>query len=264
MFSRHCLRPSPSVRFGILALLCTGAIAAAPKGKQGNGVSLQPNATAGKIDIKSVVKVLTGKDTLGYSIAYEYEFPQRASVYIEHLGTVPAKGHFRYISMDKQLEFREGPKGNTLATVPLQETIIVAAKPPLMEMPDESEFPEALQEPTWDSPNPLHERANEVLGKYFHYHPRSDKGVVYLRTTFTPLPLIGVRQGVTAKLALLLVFPDHPEPGKYSFSVKSLVREGRTHSDEFRPTTDTAVMGSANLFVSKLVAEMKAPEANKP
>jgi hypothetical protein len=253
---------------GILAVICVCAVAtsvgfAQDKG-QGGGSSIKPIVPGGKVDIKSVVKVFTAKDTPGYSIAYEYDFQQRSSVYVEHLGTVPAKGSFRYISTDKQLEFRDGANGEVLATVPLQETVIVAAKPPLMEIPDESQFPGASQTLTWDSPSSLHERANTVLAKFFRYDPRSDKGVVYLRTTFTPLQLKSVPEGVTAQVALLLSFPDQPEAGKYSFRIQSLVREGRTHSDEFRPTSNPEVVHSADLFVSNLIAEMKASGDGKP
>lgn len=177
---------------------------------------------------------------------------------MEHFGTVPGKGSFGYISTDSQLEFRDRPGGNLLANVPLEETVVLAAKPPLMELPDESQFKGGVWEPTWDSPSSLHERANAVLGKYFRYEPRSDKGVVYLRTTFTPLHLTGVREGVIAKLALLLVFPDQPESDKYPFSIKSLVKEGRSHSDEYRDTSNPAIAEAAKQFVANLVADMKA------
>jgi hypothetical protein len=255
-------------RRAIFAVICVCAVAVSIGFAQGTGQSSSSSsksvALAGKVDVKSVVKIFIAKDTPGYSIVYDYEFPQRSSVFVEHLGTVPAKGSFRYISTDKQLEFRDGPGGDVLATVPLQETVIVAAKPPLMEVPDESQFPAAFRELIWDSSNSLHERANTVLGKFFRYDPRNDKGVVYLRTTFTPLPLGSVPDGVTAQVALLLSFIDRPEAGKYSFRIQSLVREGRTHSDEFRPTSNPAVIRSADLFVNTLIAEMKALEENKP
>jgi hypothetical protein len=246
----------------IAALICLCAISAiALAGKQGQRTGKTSSkfvSSGAKVTVKKVVQVLTGKETRAYSVVYEYEFPGRSSVFIDHLGTVPGKGSFGYISTDNRLEFRDRPRGDLLASVPLEETVVVAAKPPLMQVPDESQFQGGVWEPTWDSPDSLHERANAVLGKYFRYEPRSDKGVVYLRTTFTPLPLTGVREGVIAKLAILLVFADRPESDKYPFSIKSLVKEGRSHSDEYRDTSNPAVAEAAKLFVTNLVAEMKA------
>lgn len=246
----------------IATLICLCVISAialvANQGEPTDKTSSKFESADAKVTVKNVVQVRTGKETRAYSVVYEYEFPGRISVFIDHLGTVPGKGSFGYISTFNRLEFRDRPRGDLLASVPLEETMVVAAKPPLMEVPDEGQFKGGVWEPTWDSTDSLHERANAVLGKYFRYEPRSDKGVVYLRTTFTPLPLTDVREGVIAKLALLLVFPDRPESDRYSFSIKSLVKEGRSHSDEFRDTSNPAVTEAARLFVTNLVAEMKA------
>lgn len=251
----------------VLLALCACSVTAysrlADCGAQSSSDS-SASVSARKVDVKSVVKVLIAKDTPGYLIAYEYDFPERGSVYIAHLGTVPAKGSFRYVSTEKLLEFRDGPDGEILVSVPLLETVIVAAKPPLMRMPDEKQFPDASLTVNWDSRWSLQERANAVLGKYFRYDPRNDKGTVYLRTTFTPLQLKGLPDGVTAQMAVLLSFPGEPQTSKYSFRIQELIMEGRTHSDEFRPTSNPSIIDSANLFVNNLIAEMKALEDGKP
>jgi hypothetical protein len=112
----------------------------------------------------------------------------------------------------------------------------------------------------------LQERAEAVLNKYFHYSPNPEcrKEVAELTTTFTPLELKNVGPGVRARVALLISYPCSPQGGKYSFQIKSLVMEGRTHSDDFRSTSDPAIVRSADSFVQLLIAEMKVGENGKP
>jgi hypothetical protein len=220
------------------------------------------DAAAGKVDVKSVVKIFLAQDTPGYAIVYEYDFPNRDRVYIKGLGSVRAKGSFRYLTTDKQIEVRDRPAGEILASVPLQETVIVAAKPPLLSTPQLEDFPRDFQTFNWDSAETLQERAQTVLNKYFHLVPNDecDKEVAHIRTTFTPLDLKDVSTGVTAQVALLLSFPCSPKTSKYAFQIQSRVMEGRTHSEVFRPTSDPTVVHSADTFVQGLVAAMKTGE----
>lgn len=235
---------------------------AAAQGDTGTS-SAAPNTA--KVDLTSVVKVLLAKDAPGFSIAYDYNFPQRSSVYLKGLGMVPASGSFRYLTTDTNVEFRDAPGGAILASVPLQETVVVASKPPLLLTPQNGEFPDSAQTFIWDSSNPLQERAEAVLNKYFHYTPSTDcREMAYLRTTFTPLDLKDVGPGVKAEVALLISYPCTPSGGKYPFQIKSLVMEGRSHSDDFRVTSDPSIVRSADGFVESLIAEMKAGESGKP
>ena len=55
------------------------------------------NAATGNVEIKSCVKVFIEKGITAYSVAYDYEFPGRASVHVNGLGTVPGKGNYRYL-----------------------------------------------------------------------------------------------------------------------------------------------------------------------
>jgi hypothetical protein len=232
---------------------------------QGDASKSSSAQNAAKVDLTSVVRVLLAKDTPGFSIAYDYEFPQRSSVYLKGLGMVPGTGSFRYLTTDTNVEFRDAPGGAILASVPLQETVVVAAKPPLLLTPQNGEFPDSAQTFMWDSSNPLQERAEAVLNKYFHYAPSTDcREMAYLRTTFTPLELKNVGPGVRAQLALLISYPCTPSSGKFPFQIKSLVMEGRSHSDDFRITSDPAIVRSADGFVESLIAEMKAGESGKP
>jgi len=88
----------------------------------------------GKVAVGSFVGVFIGKGAPAHSIAYEYEFPGRAFVHVNGLGTVPGRGSYRYLTLEKTLEFRDPATGEVLRQVPLVETVIVAAKPPLTEV----------------------------------------------------------------------------------------------------------------------------------
>lgn len=248
-------------RCSIFTMICAWALGLSLAGAQDNPDS-RSDVAAGKVDVKSVVKVLLAEDTPGYSIAYEYDFPKRDWVYIKGLGTVRAKGTFRYLTSDKQIEVRDSPAGEILASVPLHETVIVAARPPLLSTPQPEDFPRDSQIFNWDSTQTLQERAQTVLNRYFHLVPDDEcqKEVAHIRTTFTPLDPKDVPVGVTAQVALLLSFPCSPKTKKYAFQVQARVMEGRTHSDVFRPTSDPAVIHLADVFVQGLVTAMKTGE----
>jgi hypothetical protein len=215
------------------------------------------------IELKKVARVLVSPAKPAYSVDYSYDFADRGSVYILDLGTVPGRGRFRYITSADRIEVRETANGGVLVTKPLKETLELASKPPLLQLPDEALFPNAHQTYVWESQSPLLERTDAVLAKYFHYDPRDDKGIVYIRTTFTPLPLQNVPAGVIAQVALLISFSDDGKSDRHGFQVHTLVREGRSHSDDFRPTTNSAIVTSAEAFVRNLVAELKSPEETR-
>jgi len=241
----------------------TGCLASAQS--DAGKLSLSSGQGAANVQVKSVVKVLLARDTPGLSIAYDYDFPQRSSVYLKGIGVVPAKGSFRYLTADTQLEFRDAPGGAVIFTTPLHETVVVAAKPPLLTTPRDDEFPDSAQTFIWDSSRSLPERAETVLNKYFHYTPTSDcREVAYLRTTFTPVELKNAAPGVKAQVALRISFPCTPPSGRYPFQIRSLVLEGRSHSDDLRPTSDPAIVRSADSFVQSLIAEMRTGEGGTP
>jgi len=235
-------------RHHFLSLICALTLAASTGSAQ----------SSSGIKVKSVVKVLLAKDTAGYSVAYDYDFPQQRAVFIKGVGTVAAKGAFSYLCRDNRLEVRDPDTGSVLLQTELSETVVAAARPPLNEIPSETEFPREFQSFPWDSPKSLPERSNAVLNKYFRYLPREDKGTTYLITTFTPLPLQDAPAGTKARLALLLSFPYEASAAGYTFHVQSLVKEGRDLSDNFRPPTSKNIVPAADTFVRSLIGEMKA------
>jgi hypothetical protein len=163
-------------KHSVFSAIYAGALAlslAAGQSNTDNRLQPKPDETAGKVDVKSVVKVFLAKDTPGYSIAYEYDFPQRRSVYIRGFGTVPGRGSFRYLTAGTLLEFRDSPTGEVLARVPLQETVIVAARPPLLPTPEVMDFPQDSQM-TENSARACGDRTKQVFS--FRTEQRLRKG----------------------------------------------------------------------------------------
>jgi hypothetical protein len=224
---------------------------------------LAPNQARGDgyhVDVVRVVRVRVGENKLAYSIEYRYDFARRDSVYIDHLGTVPPQGSFRYLVMEPVLVFKETADGATLTKVSLTETVLVAAKPPLNRVPSESEFPPAHTAFSWRSALSLQEQANAVLSKYFHYMPCPTGNVQKVNcilTTFAPLSLPDLPEGALGQVALLISFPYDTQSDHFQVYVQTLVREGRSHSDDFRPTSNAVLMKGADGFVAKVLTELQ-------
>ena len=170
------------------------------------------------------------------------------------------------MTTDRELQFRESPGGKILSRLALEETVVVAARPPLLPTPNAEDFPREFQSFTWDSQKTLQERAQSVANKYFHLAASGDcdKGESHLRTTYTPLEMKKAASGVTAQVAVLISYPCDPKTASYQFKVQSLVMEGRTHSDTFKHTYDPDVVHAGDVFVQNLIAEMKSGEGAKP
>jgi hypothetical protein len=211
------------------------------------------------VQITSVSKVFIAKNTPAYLVSYTYDFADVSAVHIRGLGLVPPQGRYQYLSVDHELEFRDPATDAVLKRVPIEETAIIAAKPPLNEVPGDNQFASAYRAYVWDASTSLQERANTVLATYFNYLPHQSGTLTYLATTYTQLPLDKklAANGILAQLAILLSFPHDPLRGKYMFYVQYSVREGRALSDELRPTSNADIIRAANEFADRMVAEMK-------
>jgi hypothetical protein len=211
----------------------------------------------GNVEVTNFVRVLISPRTSAYSVTYDYGFPGETTVSVNGLGEVPASGSFHYLTTDKKLEFRDPSTGALLREVSLVETVVVAAPPPLTQIPSETEFQSAFRSFDWDSKENIQARANIVLGKYFHYLPRHDRGMTFIVTTFTPLQLQGAPRGVLGEAALLMSFPYDLASGRYDFHIQTLPMEGRDLSNDYRLTGNPAIVRAADLLVDSIVAEMK-------
>jgi hypothetical protein len=255
--------------FLIFCSTIAGPHGAAGQSKSADSISIAANSASGpavEVKVESVTKVFISPNIPAYLISYSYDFGGRDSVYLKGMGNVPAKGAFSHFVKDLELQFSASPTGSPIVTVPLKPTVTVAAKAPLNEVPGENQFPSGFRAFSWDASSSLQERVDDVLGRYFHYLPRENNKLTYLATTFSPLELSRKlsQSGVVAQVSLLVSFPWDPVARKYSFHVQSLVKEGRTLSDELRATNNGDILAAADAFVDRLVLEMKKGGQPKP
>jgi hypothetical protein len=94
--------------------------------------------------------------------------------------------------------------------------------------------------------------------------PRDDSKVSYLVTTFTPLQVDKLPSGSSAQIALLISFPHDVTVGKYWFRVYSLLEEGRTLSDERRPTSNELIQRAGGKFVDQLISDFREAAQTRP
>jgi hypothetical protein len=223
-------------------------------------ISAAATPAKNRVQLKSAVKVMTAKNSPAYLISFSFDFGPMSSVYVKGLGLIPSTGNYQFISNQQELLFSDPTTGAILERLPLKETTVVAAEPPLNEIPRDNQFSQGITAYTWDSHASLQERANAVLAQYFNYFPHENAKLTYLATTYTPLPLDKkfTDQGITAQLALLLSFPYDPVGGKYSFHIQYSTREGRALSDDLRSTDNKEILQAAKIFVDRIVTEMKA------
>ncbi|HXI29889.1 MAG TPA: hypothetical protein VNG89_15730 [Vicinamibacterales bacterium] len=184
--------------------------------------------TTNGVQVNRAVRVKIAKETPALSIDYSYAFPEVDAVRLRNVGVVPPAGHFHYITTDDALVFENAATGSPLARYQLHETVIVAAQPPLIELPRDTDFPAGFRSYRWHSRASLPQRAFAVLAKTFRYRPFEIEGRNFVVTTFAPVG--GLPDGITAQVAVLLSFPYDRLGDGYDFHVQSLVREGRSHS----------------------------------
>ena len=91
--------------------------------------------------LESITKVFIAKNSPAYLVTYSYDFEKLRRVYVRGLGVVSGKGRYQYLSTSQELEFRDPTTDAVLERVPIRETAVVAAKPPLNEVPTENQFP---------------------------------------------------------------------------------------------------------------------------
>ena len=218
--------------------------------------------TGVEVNVTRVVRVRLAEDITAYSIVFRYAFSGRQTVDLGPLGTVPAEGGFSFLTTERELVFRETSGGAILARVPLQETVQAAARPPLIKIPDESQFPPGHITISWPAQASFQDRANTVLARHFRYVPRTIDGETKYFTTFATLPNRTFPRGTLGRVALLISLPAAPRTDPFQVRVRSLVLEGKTHSDELREPSNEEVTTEAARFVNALVSQLQGE--NRP
>lgn len=221
----------------------------------GTTAAAQARTPASPLDLRSAVPMQVAPGVAALTIDYRYVFPGRSTVHIDGLGDAPASGAFRYVTREPSLSIRDRRGGAVLATIPLAPTVGLAARPPLSRIPDRTAFGSAFRAFRWTSAAPLTERSNAVLSRYFAYEPREVDDVTEVATTFTPIKGAGARPAV-GRLAMLITFPYLPKDGAFGVRVRTVVEEGRSKSDEYRPASDPELLKAANAFVDQVTREL--------
>jgi hypothetical protein len=218
---------------------------------------------AGNITLNDVARVRIADNVYAYQVDYTYTVPGKKSVRIADVGTVPAKGHFHYLTRSENIEIDDLDTGTMIVSKPLHETVVVAAKPPLTEIPSANLFEKAYKTYEWNSDRSLGQYLDDLLNKHFHYLPVTVDGNSTITTSFAPVDLPNAPNGTLARVALMITFP-HDISGKdYRFYVSTYLLEGRSHSDDFRPTSDPNIVAACDHFLADIFALPAAKKGDK-
>jgi hypothetical protein len=160
------------------------------------------------------------------------------------------------VTTENTLIFRDPGRQSQLVAVPLQETLVLAARPPQTEIPQE--FPQAVKIYEWDAAKSLQQNANDVLNRYFHIKVFEVREINFIATTYADIDSSELPKGMIGQIALQFSFPFDPSTQTFSLHVQSVVREGRELSDEFKPAFTPVLLKEADKFVDKIVNEIKS------
>lgn len=228
-------------------------------------VSVSPQAqrieAQGEGYLVTVLSVVSTQDSEGrtlYNVSYSYKFSDRASVYVDGLGTLPASGMFKYLTALPRLTFRESAGGPLLVTIPLKETIKSMGGGGV-EFPPASSFAAAPSRyGEWSSSTSFARHAMRVLDKYFvsgyEAFPCDDRQCY--RTTFRVIPLPRNRK---VKVAVIISRPS-PEsgvPDSFRLQYRAYQKTGSgLWDEEIEEAPRTALDG----FINELLRALEEKE----
>jgi hypothetical protein len=224
-------------------------------------IIVTPNNASGPgfaVTVARVVRTELPGNKAALSIRYSYEFSSLTSVRIRGLGVVPLKGEFSYVTSENTLTFSEPGRQNPLVEVPLQETLALAARPPLTDIPQE--FPREVKIYDWNATKSLQQSANRTLNHYFQIREFEENNINFITTTYAEINSPELPKGVIGQIALQFSFPFDPTTQTFSLHVQSAVREGRELSDEFKPAFTPVLLREADKFINRVVDEIKTGE----
>lgn len=220
-------------------------------------------STVGNIALNDVSKVRIAENVYAYQVDYTYAVPGKKNVRIANVGIAPAKGHFHYLTRSENIEIDDLDTGAVLVSKPLHETVVLAAKPPLTDIPLANLFEKGYRTYEWNSDRSLSQYLDDLLNKHFHYFPVTVDGSSTITTSFAPVDLPNAPNGTLARVALIITFP-HDMSGKgYRFYVSTYLVEGRSHSDDFRPTSDPNIVAACDHFLSDIFASLAEKRGDK-
>jgi hypothetical protein len=190
------------------------------------------------------------------SVAFTFDFPGRDSVTIKGLGTVPARGSFRYLTPFDRLEFLEPATGRTLFELPLTDPQQLMNRYSVT-LPAQNDFPQAFRTGRWDGAGSFHVHLADVLNRHF------PSGFVVLQvnqanallTTYRALD--GVSEPLFGRVAVLIEPPaDHP-PGA-PFRVRFTTQERRSRTG-WQNLSSQEVRAAVERYITGFVRELEGP-----
>jgi hypothetical protein len=201
------------------------------------------------VDVKSVIAVST-PEARAYLIEYSYRFRQLTEVYIKTIGLVPARGEQKYITYDKQIEFRRSAEGPVLLIVPIEETIILQSPISQCTFKD-TDFITTYKEGPW----PGADQTRIALNKFFGsgYSAREENHINIYKTSCITPP--GLSPGLIAEVAFEVSHPFRTTNGTTLYRIRWAAHEARVHSTMWRQPGDevrTAAEKSMCQFMSKV------------
>lgn len=210
--------------------------------------------TEGEVKMGTAVEVPSDVDVL-YKVTYEYSFSGRESVFIDGVGTLPARGRLTYLNSGGSIRFLDKFNGQILRTVTIKDPVRFMGGN-AADLPRESEFPEAYRQGRWTGKQPFAIVALAVLDRFFpngyRAYRRGERQ--HFLTMFATLPPVSER--IQAQVAVLVSSPVDADPHDLVFTVQFSARERRSRSEwrrELNDSTQTAVQ----VFVGEVLAALE-------
>jgi hypothetical protein len=209
------------------------------------------------VDVQSVIAKNTSQNKVVYAIRYTYEFKGRNAVYVNGIGTVPAKGKFSYLTSVQHLEFRESATGTAIVTVPLEETTITMGSDST-DLPKEGDFPQAFRSDNWTPSATFPEAALKVIQKYFPsgYAAHQNGQTNYYVTTYRNLQV--TNRQLRSQIAVAISQPYDISGDKFAYHIQFIARDHPRLSNDWRygDDRDQETLTAAEGFINQLISEL--------
>jgi hypothetical protein len=211
-------------------------------------------SSTARVKVSTLVEVPAPEGPL-YRVTYQYEFPERDTVFIDGIGTMPAHGELTYLLSAKSVRFLDAFGGRLLHTEPLEDPVRLMGGD-TADLPREADFPEAYRQGRWAGTRLFADVVISVLDQYFprgyRAYRRSDRQ--NFLTMFATLPPVSDR--VTAAVAVLVSAPADANPNDVVFTLQFQGRERRSHT-EWRNELGGDTEAAVQKFIREVLAALQ-------
>lgn len=211
-----------------------------------------------RVTVSMLIEVPTPEGLL-FRVTYQYDFPGRDTVFIDGVGTMPARGELTYLLSGQSVRFLDAFGGRVLHTAPLDDPIRLmgGGTGTGADLPRETDFPEAYRQGRWAGTRPFADVVITVLDKYFprgyRAYRRADRQ--NFLTMFATLPPVSDR--VSAAVAVLVSAPAEANPNDVVFTMQFYGRERRSRTD-WREDLGADTEAVVQKFVGEVLAAIQS------